>query len=264
MCMKKIIFLLVFFLAVRFYAVCQTKFDIQVGNSYSFITSKSTLISTQRKITSIDKWQNGCVEKIPANGRVRIEAFDSEKVIYTYLVYDDVKQKDEYDLYNDSDPVFSMPINDFIQSVRPLYNALKDPVIGLYTIPFRFRGKSKTFDFESSLALQTNIVFGFGSRTKAESFLDVSVGVGLSSINLSVKNSNVSADRTASAITVSGGVLWKPTRFTNIGLFIGSDFLPSKDRNVNWIYAGKLWTGVGINISFNKVDTDRTSNTNKQ
>lgn len=261
--MRQLIFLLLL-LMVRFHAVSQTKFDLQVGNVYSFITSKSKLMSTQRKIATIANWQNGSIEAIPANGRVRIEAFDSEKVVYTYLNYDKNNQTGEYNLYNNGDPVFSMPINDFVQSVHPLYNAMKDPVIGLYTIPFRFRGHSETFDFESSLALQTNIVFGFGNRSKAESFLDVSAGIGLSSINLSPKNSNVSADRTASAITVSGGVLWKPTRFTNIGLFIGSDFLPAKDRNVNWIYAGKLWTGVGINISFNKVDTDRTSNTNKQ
>jgi hypothetical protein len=116
----------------------------------------------------------------------------------------------------------------------------------------------------SSLSLQTNLVYGVGSKYKKESWADFSVGVGLTGVNLTSNNSDVKDNRTASAFTISGGALAKASKYANIGLFFGWDFLTQKDRSVNWVYDGKPWIGVGINISFQEVSTGATSTKTEQ
>lgn len=55
-----------------------------------------------------------------------------------------------------------------------------------------------------------------------------------------------------------GGV-FKPAKYANIGLFVGWDFLGQNDNEVSWKYDGKTWIGIGINVSFNEVKTEKTA-----
>lgn len=155
--------------------------------------------------------------------------------------------------------IFELPTNVFDKITRPLYSRYKGTAVGVYTVPFRLRGVNGNFDFESSLSLQANLVAGFGSIYKDYSYADFSIGIGLTSVKLTPINSLVLDDRTASAFTVSTGVILKPSKYANLGLFVGVDNLGASDRDVNWIYNGKVWYGVGINISFNSITTDQTS-----
>jgi hypothetical protein len=149
----------------------------------------------------------------------------------------------------------TMPAAEFFNYNQQLFSRYKGVEVGVYTIPFRIRGSGDEFDFEASLSLQTNIVFGFGKRTSNTSWIDVSGGIGITSINLNSTNSNVVDSRTASALTLSLGGVFKPAQNANIGLFIGGDFLGKSDRATDWVYNKNLWLGVGINISFNKIET---------
>jgi len=97
---------------------------------------------------------------------------------------------------------------------------------------------------------------GIGKEWEKRSRLDFSVGVGLTGVALNSKNSIVQEERTASAFTLSGGVLWKPSDIANIGFFIGTDILGLQDVGVDWIYNKQIWMGVGVNISFNEISTD--------
>lgn len=151
--------------------------------------------------------------------------------------------------------VFEMPSEYFKKITEPLYQRYKGTSVGIYTIPFRLRGSGEEFDFESSLSLQANLVAGFGKRTKEYSWLDFSIGIGLSSVNLNSKNSNVTKQRTASAFTVSSGLVFKPSKYANLGIFVGMDNLGETDKEVNWVYNGELWIGLGVNISFNAITT---------
>lgn len=142
--------------------------------------------------------------------------------------------------------------------MRQRYEGVK---AGAYTVPFRLRGaRSAQFDFETALSIQANMVFGFGRNIKENSWLDFSWGLGLTKINLDEDNSNVTEKRTASALTTSFGAVIKPDRYVNVGVFLGWDFLGKQDRKANWIYNKKPWIGLGINISFDAITTDKTSN----
>lgn len=88
--------------------------------------------------------------------------------------------------------------------------------------------------------------------------------LGLSSINRNNENSNVQQDRTVSALTMSFGALVIFNRFANFGIFLGKDFLNTRDRPVNWIYNKKTWVGLGINIIFNEISTDSPAKTSFQ
>jgi hypothetical protein len=160
--------------------------------------------------------------------------------------------------YNDS--VYQMPKDIYVSAASPVYSRFKGFNVGAYSIPFRLRGMgSSNFDFESSLSLQSNLVLGLGSQYRKESWADFSIGIGLTGVNLTKKNSNVTEDRTASAFTISGGVLLKASKFANIGIFGGWDLLTQKDKDVKWIYDGQPWLGIGINISFQEITVGSTS-----
>jgi hypothetical protein len=166
----------------------------------------------------------------------------------------------QFTTYN-NDKVFSIEKSKFDQLVQPLFRRYKGVSFGAYTIPFRLRsiGGGDDFDFESSLSLQANLVFGFGSKYKQESWFDASIGIGLTGINLNDKNSLVTEDRTASAFTFSFGAVVKPAKYANIGIFMGWDFLGKQDNEIKWDYDGKTWIGIGINVSFNEVKTEKSA-----
>jgi hypothetical protein len=163
-----------------------------------------------------------------------------------------------------NDKIFELPSEFFNKITTPLYSRYKGTSVGVYTIPFRLRGMNDDFDFESSLSLQSNLVAGFGKRRSENSWIDLALGIGLTGVNLTSKNSNVTEQRTASAFTISSGIVLKPSKFANIGLFIGWDNLGANDKDVNWKYNGEMWLGLGINISFNTITTDQTARRKEQ
>jgi hypothetical protein len=160
--------------------------------------------------------------------------------------------------------VFELPSEYFKKITQPLFSRYKGTSVGVYTIPFRLRGSGDDFDFESSLSLQANLVAGFGKRTNESSWIDLSLGIGLTGVNLNSNNSNVTDQRTASAFTVSSGIVLKPSKYANIGLFLGWDNLGVNDKDVDWVHNGNLWVGLGINISFNTITTDQSATGDSQ
>ena len=160
--------------------------------------------------------------------------------------------------------VFELPSESFKKITEPLFKRYKGTNVGVYTVPFRLRGSGDDFDFESSLSLQANLVAGFGKRTKESSWIDLSLGIGLTGVNLNSNNSNVTDQRTASAFTVSSGLVVKPSKFANLGLFLGWDNLSASDRDVDWVHNGNLWVGLGINVSFNTITTNQSTNGKRQ
>lgn len=152
----------------------------------------------------------------------------------------------------------------FRELTNPVYSKFKGFSVGAYSVPFRLRGISNDFDFESALSLQANMIAGFGSYISERSWLDLSFGLGLTGIKLNPDNSEVEEDRTASAFTTSFGIVVKPKPYANLGLFIGWDFLGKNDREVNWQYNKGTWLGLGMNISFNEVTTEKSPENKKE
>ncbi len=124
---------------------------------------------------------------------------------------------------------------------------------GFYSIPFKIR--IKNFDFEQDLNVGLSIGFPFRVNRRLEKrwIFEPHFGLGITKINLTAKNTGgtVTDVRTANALTLSGGLLFRFTEKINIGVFGGYDFLGQNDIDTQWIYNKKFWLGFGINIAFN-------------
>lgn len=152
----------------------------------------------------------------------------------------------------------SMPKEKFYSNTEQIYRRFKGYSVQAYTVPFRLRGiGSDNFDFESSLSLQGNFVVGWGRLKSQRSFIDFSLGIGLTKVELNNLNSNVVDNRSSGALTISFGGVFKPIEKANIGVFLGWDLLGASDRDVDWIYNSKPWIGIGINIGIQDIIGDK-------
>lgn len=199
------------------------------------------------------------IPKIKKGYQIEVFYTTETDVFYEYLNFSDSTLKATY-----NGDLFSMPIAIFEQITEPLYNVYKGVEVGAYSVPFRLRRANSNFDFESSLSLSANIVFGFGTRKSKESLFDLSFGLGLSSANLDNLNSDEEENRTASAFTTSFGLVFRPSKVASIGFFLGHDYLGQKDIKSNWDYNKKLWSGLGININLDAVTTNNKSTKSNQ
>ncbi|WP_167617712.1 hypothetical protein [Maribellus sediminis] len=247
------------FMAVSLMTLGQKKLP---SGSYAF---KESILSNFSQQKSFDRTIDSMA--IVKNHKVSVIKADSNFVYYQYWRFTDDSIRAELN-GNKNEKIFVLPIVDFNQLTKPVYKRYKGARVGAYTVPFRLRGIGDDFDFESSLSLSANMIFGFGSYYNQESWFDASLGIGLTKVNLTAKNTKntVPQNRTASAFTLSVGGVFKPAPKINGGVFIGWDFLSADDRDVNWIYNGKMWVGLGINISLNDVETDsnQIKSTNKK
>lgn len=267
--MKTKTLLLLFFITISHLLISQESDSLR-GN-FEFTQTILPNISNQVKYeASKDSANKGVLitkseKQIPLSRGYKVSVIktDSNLVYYRYWKFNgnDSLNTELRGKYNDNGAVFTMPIKDFKQITRPLYPRYKGATAGAYTVPFRLRGLFDDFDFESSLSLSANLVVGLGTRHKQESCIDLSIGFGLTNVNLNEKNTKgtVTENRSVSAFTLSFGILAKPSNKVNIGVFGGSDFLGLNDRDVNWIYDGKFWLGLGININFNSIDNPENS-----
>jgi hypothetical protein len=220
---------------------CLAQETIKPSGNYFFTKNRFESLSQQRALADT----TSAPVDIYRTHKIRVEKVDSQNVYYTYWKFD---KPEDSAIYNDK--VFVLPLEEFNDITAIRYNRRKGWRVGVYTVPFRLRGIGEDFDFESSLSLLANLVWGYGNEYEPVSKWDFSVGIGLTGAKLTSKNSNVLADRTANAFTTSAGAVYKFNDYANIGAFVGFDFLGSSDKEVAWKYNKKPWLGVGINIAF--------------
>lgn len=238
-----------FLLLIFFAAQCALlQAQIKPLGNYQFTT---TLPASE---AGIAKSSGGSGNLDIRKGRyVQVVRSEGGTVFFKYWPFKDSQTKQKFYGTDDTPFVYQMPTEDFERFSRPIYPKFKGYDVGVYTVPFRLRGIGKggeDFDFESSLSLQANFIAGWGNRFEPASKFDLSVGIGLTKIELGKTNSNFDEDRTASAYTMSLGGVWKPMPFANLGFFVGWDWLGAKDKEAGWKYNGKTWLGLGINIAF--------------
>ena len=152
---------------------------------------------------------------------------------------------------------------------------------GAYSIPIRLRPFEADFEFEANLSLGANVNARFSPyRKKAHTYVDVSLGVSITKVNLTEDNSrlgtsgtdpdsneafNFEETKTSSpaAVTFSFGGLLVFAENVNIGAYLGYDFISSSDNKAKWIYNGVPWIGVGVNLSFGKADSSSNNTSQK-
>lgn len=154
---------------------------------------------------------------------------------------------------------------DFNNYTTELYPRFKGVAAGIFTVPFKLRVKD--FDFEQNVNIGMNLSFPFRLNRLKENkdLITPTLGIGLATINLNPKNSNLeesddnNANRTASAFSISGGLMYQFNSAINVGIQYGFDFLGNNDKDVRWKYDRKPWVGVGINIGTSISDNKKSN-----
>lgn len=235
--MKKLHIFTVLFIGLCFFAKAQ---DIEPKTNYSFdnlYTYNDVQFKTnyKLKVISVDSTQV-CFIVYPFKGKKDPELTKQLNAIY----------------YETNNQIIKhcIPKEEFEQNTSRVYSAFKGVRAGFYTIPFKLRFDK--FDFEQNVNFGMNIGFQYRFNKKIEDrwLYEPSFGIGLSSIQLNSKNSNVTEDRSASAFTLTSGIIIHFDNVINLGIFGGIDLLGNSDRDTNWKYHGKPWLGIGINIGF--------------
>ncbi len=164
--------------------------------------------------------------------------------------------------------VYGLEKSKFNNFTTQYYSRFKGVKAGVFTVPFKIR--TNDFDFEQNVNIGMNLGFPVRLNRYLENnwILIPTVGIGLSTINLNPKNSDLQesdgedANRTASAFSISGGFLLQFSESINIGLLYGFDFLGNNDKSIRWKYDRKPWIGIGINVgvSLSKTKDSKTKN----
>ncbi|MDO5977593.1 hypothetical protein [Flavivirga spongiicola] len=134
------------------------------------------------------------------------------------------------------------------------YHRFKGVKAGLFTVPFKLRFDD--FDFEQNVNLGMSVSFRFRLNRKVDNdwLISPTLGIGLSTIKLNPKNSNLiegeDSNRSASAFSLSGGILLELKETINLSFQYGFDFLGNDDKDIDWKYNRQPWLGIGINIGF--------------
>lgn len=251
----------IFFISLAQPVEVQAQVQVQVGGSFSFNTTLDSDVSKVKKLSGKG------ITYIKKGWRVSVVKVEDDMVWFKYWRFssDSIFEKE----INGKDGlyIYSMPLKDFKELTVPLYPLFKGFSGAAYSVPNRLRGIGKggtPFNFDANLSLGANLVFGWGSAFKTESLFDASLGIGITKIDLNKENSSITEDdRTATAFTVNAGVVFKPTKAVNLGVFLGWDFLGSKDKEAAWDYNRKSWIGIGVNIGISGLKENENTGKSK-
>lgn len=235
--------------------------DIEIGGNYYFKTTlNNALTKTKLQLNGNDTISNDV--QIRNKAKIKVVDVVGDVVYFKYLNYR--SQAPEYRVYNvdanNDTKIFSMSTKDFETLTNVYYNKFRGFKYGAYTVPTRLRIHKGNFEFDANLSLNTNIIARAGlSRYNANRYIDFSIGVGVTKVNLNEENSLLGTPGTRfdsisvlspTAFTVSIGTLFNLSDDVNLGIYAGWDFISSADNRAEWIYNKKTWIGIGLNVSF--------------
>lgn len=222
--------------------------DINVGDIFEF---NRTL--DDRIVQNIYSISDATLPTIERDRRIKITNYNTEANTVSFVYLDDPTQ------------IFDVSMDVMKLNAKKQFRRYKGAQAAVYSVPFRLRGigSDSLFDFQSTLNLEGNLIFGFGPSHWERSLIDFSVGIGITSVDLTEQNTitELNNDRTATAFTISSGFVINITKTANIGAFIGWDMLALRDRGIaekelNWIFNGKMWVGIGLNVSLSELSTN--------
>ncbi|HET9504320.1 MAG TPA: hypothetical protein VFO93_12325 [Hymenobacter sp.] len=143
-------------------------------------------------------------------------------------------------------------------SATPLV-ALVSPVAGAVVMPFKFRPTTGDFTKDITFSGMGGIAFNLAHEQKhTASFL---LGLGITSVALTPKNSTATETVDRAAITLSFASLYQWNRL-QIGLLIGADFLG--EGSDSWKYNRKAWLAAGVGFNVFKPESTDAKNTSSQ
>lgn len=168
---------------------------------------------------------------------------------------------------NFSDPAgtqrrfFQIPKTSFPGITKRIYKRF-NPVLGVLAYPFKYypqdRGK---FDKSFSISMTGGYSYLIHRTIPDQSFA-FTLGVGLSSITLNDKNSELTEDQELSAATVSLNLIYIHERL-QLALSFGTDKLIGGNDN-GWNRDGNLWLGFGVGVNIFTIHKPSTETEGEQ
>lgn len=231
--------------------------EIEPGKNY-FFNSSLNRNEMQNKTDLIDGEEE--LPPVIQGYEVHVLEVTSDEVFFKYLKFKDEDLKEKYNGEEDEEKIFSMSKDYFESKTEILYDRFRGFKYGAYSVPIRIRNSNANFEFDSNLSLGANIISRWGLRKYEHFYVDFSLGISLTKVNLNEDNSNLGMEGTKfediktlspAALTVSIGTLFNLAENVNTGIYYGWDFISSSDQKAEWIYNKKPWLGIGINVAFN-------------
>lgn len=225
-------------------------FSQEIGGNYYF---KSHLSHEMTKdILKEDK--NNPIKtgfRIIENKQIKVSYIEDDRVYFNFKNTDEAGELITY----------SIKKEDFRILTETYFNFFRGYNYGAFTVPTRMRLTKETFEFDSNLSLGANVSFRFGVRNTTEHrYTDFILGFSITKVNLTAENSILGdstimdnpyaqiATLSPVAITPSIGALISLSENINIGIYGGADIISSADQKSKWIYNGRPWLGIGLNI----------------
>ncbi len=154
--------------------------------------------------------------------------------------------------YHTNEKYFVIDIKSLNTYATPYNGRSNNFTWGLILFPTKIRfanGSGGSFNFTDNFTLGTTAGYEIGFAGVKNYSLSILGGVGISAINVdsSTTHGYVKNSITASAFTVSAGVVYSYEKM-QIGLFYGWDFMSGNLGN-KWVYDAKPWLSVGIGFA---------------
>lgn len=221
---------------------------LEIGNNYYFNSTLNEKLSKQK--INLENDALSINENLVKQGyKINVVDIKGNKVFFKYLrfTYDSLRKI--YNGDNDEDKIFSTSKEEFQNLTEKYYNTFRGFRYGAYSVPIRLSGKEGSFEFDSNLSLGANIIARLGLRKHEFLYLDFSLGLSLSKVNLNPENSLLGdpggfEDITVlspAALSISFGALINLAKNLNAGIYLGWDHLSSADNKAGWIYNKKPW-----------------------
>lgn len=220
--------------------------DLKIGHNHYLIVDAKDLPA--QTITTDKVEDKSKIEELYSETSIKIINLDAANVTFRFLFPSE-----------STDLKYIMDKESFKKFTKPYFNRFRGFKYGTYTVPIRLRNSKDNFEFDANLSLGANAIASFGSRLNEHRYIDFSVGVSLTKVNLNSENSLLGTEGTdyenievlsPTAFTFSLGAIVNLDKNINLGLHYGWDFLSSADNKASWIYNKKPWLGVGLNIVF--------------
>ncbi|AZI55571.1 hypothetical protein EIB75_10060 [Epilithonimonas vandammei] len=268
--------------------VCGQETELKPHSNFYFthLSSDVTKLIKNNAITFDNDFKNQIISFLEGTSyNVSIEKITGDEVYFTFgpfptssklrIInnhnyfgdggYNEFKDNDSPSISNNDDLkninyLYSLPIKVFKENTLPLYNRVEYRV-GVYTIPYKLRLSSFSFDANVNLGANLGAKFRWNRRVEKGFSIEPILGVGLASIKLDKDNSIITEPTNVSAFTINTGVLFHLTSLVNVGVTYGFDNISQNDQNnYKWKYQRKGWLGIGINVSFSN-QSSNTGNT---
>ncbi|WP_345054977.1 hypothetical protein [Hymenobacter glaciei] len=163
-----------------------------------------------------------------------------------------------YDATTGNSRFFLISDAQLASSAEALVNSFS-PNVGAVVMPFKYR--PQTGDFTKDITFSGMGGISWNVHQQTHHTVSGLIGVGITSVTLTPKNSTSTENTDRAAVTLSFAALYQWERL-QLGILVGADYLG--EGSASWVYNKKHWLAAGIGFNIFKPETNDAKDTGKQ